>query len=443
MTNNTSLKRSTNPTLGFVLKGYPRISETFISNEIRLLEKEGFHIHIFSMRAPRESFTHESVQAIKAKVTYLPESMIFGLPALLWHTFKRFFRDPRCFAATARLWLSRCKGTDKLHTWIKHFMQGCYLANKAQDENMGIGHLHAHFAHTPSSVALYASRLLNVPFTFTAHAKDIYTQAPERLKLKLDHARFAVTCTGYNKTHMDRLSSSTPVHKIYHGIDISLFNPAACQPATPPPYTVMTVARFVEKKGLGIVAEALGMLRKRGHDVRWLLVGDGKESARNRLKQQIAAAGMEGHVTMTGTLTHTQVLEHYKGVHAFVLGCIEAKDGDRDGIPNVIAEAMALGVPVASTTVSGIPEMISHEETGVLAAPGDATSLADALERLLTNSALREKIIPAARARVENVFDNKKLTAELGNIFAADGVPRAKENNKRPDIPDGSSNAAA
>ncbi|WP_027181574.1 glycosyltransferase [Oleidesulfovibrio alaskensis] len=419
MTRHTALQNNREaPVLGFVLKGYPRISETFIANEIRLLEEQGLSIRIFSMRAPRESFSHDSVRAIRAQVTYLPESMLRGLPVLLRHTLRRLLRDPAAFRRAASLWLARRKGTEKLHTWAKHFMQACCLADAAEHNGPHIGHLHAHFAHTPASVALYAAELLRIPFSFTAHAKDIYTQPPQRLKFKLDRAAFAVTCTGYNKQHLDGMGSRTPVHTVYHGIDLGLFNPAACTPPVPPPYTVMTVARFVEKKGLGIVAQALGLLRGQGLDVRWLLVGDGNAKARRKLAAQIRQAGMQDHVTMTGTLTHTQVLEQYNGVHAFALGCLLAKNGDRDGIPNVIAEAMALGVPVAATGVSGIPELIIHGRTGMLAPPDDAAALADALRPLLTDTALRQKITQAARSHVEAVFDSTKQTACLARIFA-------------------------
>lgn len=411
--------------LGMVLKGYPRISETFISNEIRGLEKNGFAVHIFSMRKPRENFTHESVRDIQAKVTYLPESMLWGLPALVWNTLAYACSHPKRFTRGLRMLGSRFAGAPKKHTWLKHFMQGCYLANKAQ--GLDIAHLHAHFAHTPTTVALYGALFLDIPFSFTAHAKDIYTQAPERIREKLALARFAVTCTGYNKVFLDTLTERPErIHKVYHGIDLSLFNGAAAlreqQPAEPP-YRIMTVARFVEKKGLPDILHALAQLKKEGLDFRYALIGDGTD--RKQLKQLVGKLGLDDVVEFTGTIAHDQVLEYFRTAQAFVLACMEAKDGDRDGIPNVIAESMAMGVPVVSTNVSGVPELVEDKVTGMLVPSRDVEAIAESIRSILTDAELRRRVIPAARDKVHEVFDNSVLIGRLGDIFADNDVPRS------------------
>lgn len=406
------------PVLGMVLKGYPRISETFISNEIRLLEEMGFSIHIFSMRKPREAFSHASVKSIKAGVTYLPESLFFGLPALLMAAVPQFAVHPRRFLRCARLWFSRFAMAPKKHTWIKHFLQGGYLARKARAKNIPVAHLHAHFAHTPSTVAMYGAILLDVPFSFTAHAKDIYTQARERVADKVVRASFAVTCTGYNQAYLRQISQGSEVECVYHGIDLSLFFMNGGPRLSEPPYTVMTVARFVSKKGLETVFQALAMLRERGLDLRYVLVGDGKRGYRKHLEVELRRLGLEDVTTLTGTIPHEEVLDIYRGADLFVLGCRVAEDGDRDGIPNVVAEAMAMGVPVAATDVSGLPELVEQGVSGLLCPSLDPGALADIMERLLTDQDLRKQVIPAARERVEEVFDNRKLIRDLGRIYA-------------------------
>lgn len=412
-------------TLGMVLKGYPRISETFISNEIRLLERMGFRIHIFSMRAPRENFTHDSIREIRARVTYLPETMIKGLPALLRQTFRFALRHPRRFGKGLALMRTRFALAPKVHTWVKHILQGAYLAQTVEDEHIDLAHLHAHFAHTPTTVAMYAAIFTDVPFSFTAHAKDIYTQDPRRILDKLDMARFVVTCTKYNELHLRTIChNARPVHCVYHGINLDLFSPNGKSVQAMPPYDILTVARFVPKKGLDTVLRALKHLRDQGMDFRYTLVGEGTEQP--RITALIHDLGLEDVVSLPGTITHDQVIRLLHTADCFALGCREAEDGDRDGIPNVVAEAMAVGVPVAATTVSGLPEMVEHESTGLLCAPNDPAALAANIRRILEDAPLRARLIPAGIDKVRAVFDNKQLIRELGEIYAAHGVPRQR-----------------
>ena len=401
------------PVMGMVLKGYPRISETFISNEIRLLEEQGIRVHIFSMRNPRENFTHKSVEAIRAAVTYLPELFWINLHRFLWPNLRTALDYPGGYGrAMALAWRRFCRNRNPLT--FKHLFQGAYLVHHARGRN--IVHLHAHFAHSPTSVAMFAAAICGLPFSFTAHAKDIYTSDRRQLAEKIALARFVVTCTRYNKVYLEGLAGDNrPVHCVYHGIDLELFFAHAVERSPAPPYTILTIARLVEKKGIGDILEALAVLAGEGFPFRYVLIGDGDD--REMIVEKIRALGLEKQVEMTGTLSHEQVLQHFQEADCFVLGCRIAKSGDRDGIPNVLAESMAIGVPVIGTRVSGIPELVEHERTGLLVDAAQPAELAAALRRMVTDMELRERIIPAAKEKVTEVFDNRVLIRDLVALY--------------------------
>jgi len=403
------------PVLGMVLKGYPRISETFISNEILLLESLGFRIHIFSMRQPRENFSHKSIHQIRARVSYLPETIREALPRLTYHNFRVARRRPEGYRRAVGLAAARFRRTRRSAT-IKHLLQAGYLVDRWLPDS-GVVHLHAHFAHSPASVALFSSCISGLPFSFTAHAKDIYTSEPRQIREKLALARFAVTCTEHNRQYLIGLNPAgkTPIHRIYHGIDLSLFSAPGREAMPEEPYSLLTIARLVPKKGLPTVYRALSDLKRRGVRFRHTLIGDGEE--RGRILTLIRDLGLSDACRWLGTLPHEKVLAHYRGAHLFMLGCEIAPNGDRDGIPNVLAEAMAMGVPVLATRVSAIPELVQDGETGLLVAPGLPEAMAEAALRLLTQEDLRHAIIGAARIRVRDIFDNRRLTPELADIY--------------------------
>lgn len=406
------------PVLGMVLKGYPRISETFISNEILLLEKLGFTIHIFSMRRGRENFTHHSVGRIRARIDYLPETFLRHLPPLMFHNLCLAIRSPRRYAAGLRTVRRRFMRTRNPAS-LRHFLQAGYLVSKCLP-GRGVGHLHAHFAHSPTSVALYASELSGLPFSFTGHAKDIYTSDPEQLREKIARARFVVTCTEFNRRHLLALGdgTETPVHRIYHGIDTGLFASGGEIRAAPVrTKRLLTVCRLTEKKGVPTVLRALKHLHARGVALDYTLIGDGAE--REKILGMIRELGLEPVCRWLGSQPHHVVLEHYRRADLFVLGCEVASDGDRDGIPNVLFESMAMGVPVVTTAVSAIPELVESGMTGLLVPPKQPQALADAMLAMLTDEALRRRVIPAARERVLRDFDNRLLVDELAKIYRA------------------------
>jgi glycosyltransferase involved in cell wall biosynthesis len=418
------------PVLGMLLKGYPRISETFISNEILLLENLGFSVRIFSMRQGRENFTHRNVARIRAGVDYLPETFLRNAHRLIAHNLCLAIRRPGRYAAGLALARRRFLRTRNPAS-LRHFLQAGYLVNRCLP-GQGVVHLHAHFAHSPTSVALYASELSGLPFSFTAHAKDIYTSQPEQLREKVALARFVVTCTEYNRRHLLALAEGlpTPIHRIYHGIDTALFaNGYHIRATVSPPYRLLSVARLIEKKGIPTVLQAVKHLHEKGIRLRYTLIGDGQD--REKILNLVRQLGLEPVCRWLGTQPHHVVLEHYRQADLFVLGCEVAANGDRDGIPNVLFESMAMGVPVVTTGVSAIPELVESGRTGLLVPPGQPEALAEAMATMLTDEGLRARVIPAARERVLRSFDNRTLVGRLADIYrtALRGAPGSRIQN--------------
>ena len=403
------------PVLGMVLKGYPRISETFISNEILLLEQSGRRVHIFSMRQPREDFSHDSIQNIKAPVDYLPETISGNLYLFIKHNLKFALRHPVNYLKAAGLAWRRFRRTRKSAT-LKHLLQAGYLADRFLPGS-GVTHFHAHFAHSPTSVAMFAAMLTGLKFSFTGHAKDIYTSNREQLIEKINKAEFVVTCTQYNADHLKDLASNgnVPIYRVYHGIDIRLFNSneEIRHPASP--YQILTVARLTGKKGLPTVYQALGILKDQGLEFEHTLIGEGDD--RPEIEELIQSLELTENTRLLGAQPHGVVLEHYRRADVFVLGCRLMPNGDRDGIPNVLLESMAMGVPVVATRISGIPELVENEVSGLLAPPENPAELAAAIKRVLTDKDLRAAIIPRSRMKIRAEFDNTRLVTGLAELF--------------------------
>ena len=409
---------SERPVLGMVLKGYPRISETFISNEILLLEQLGFSVHIFSMRSPRENFSHQSTRKIRARADYLPETLLIPLPRFLYHNLLLLHQDSRNYLKTMKTALRRFRRTRRAATF-KHFLQAGYLVQRLLPGS-GVCHLHAHFAHSPASVALFSAQLSGLDFSFTAHAKDIYTSDPRQLREKLALAKFVVTCTEYNRRHLKSLAdgNSAPIYRVYHGIDVALFSRSSGVRSSTGPFRLLTVARMTAKKGLKTVYRSVRWLCDNGYNVRHTLIGDGEE--REKTLAFIDSLALTDVARWCGTQPHEMVLDHYRQTDVFVLGCEVAANGDRDGIPNVLLESMAMGVPVVATSISAIPELVQDGETGLLVPPGDPEKLARAVARLLTENRLREEIIRKARKRVRRYFDNRQHIQQLAAIYRSE-----------------------
>ena len=408
------------PTLGMVLKGYPRISETFISNEILLLEEMGIPVRIFSMRHPRESFCHESVLRIRAQVDYLPTELYDDFDRLLLATALQAVRQPGRFRRALHRAGERFARTRSLGT-IKHLFQGCCLANLLHHAPEVV-HLHAHFAHSPTSVALFGGIMADTPFSFTGHAKDIYTQNRAQLREKIELAELVVTCTGYNKQFLRELAptTKTPVHRVYHGIDLSLFHNSSSRRTPRPPYRILTVARMTAKKGIDTILAALALLQNQGIDFTYTLIGDGDQ--RDAIIEKIFTLGLQAKCRWLGTLPHDKVVREFEQADVFALGCRVAENGDRDGIPNVLVESLAMGLPAVATTVSALPEIIQPDNTGLLAQPDTPEQMAAALITMLTDNDLRQRCIRQGQELVAARFNNRQLIKDLAAVYR-DAIP--------------------
>lgn len=395
--------------VAFVLKGYPRLSETFIAQEILALERRGLAIEIVSLRRPTDADLHPVHREIAAPVTYLPEYLHRQPLRVLaaWHRARRLagWRDAR------RQWLADLK-RDPTANRARRFGQACVLAAEMAPR---LGHLHAHFLHTPASVARYAATMTGLPWSASAHARDIYTTPSWELAEKLADCRWLVTCTKANRRHLERLAPAGRVSLVYHGLDLARWPlPQRPAPAEGAPVRLLSVGRLVEKKGYDVLIEALARLPP---ELDWTLdhIGGGPLAA--SLAARAGAAGLAGRICWHGAGTQQRVLAACRAAELFVLAPRIAADGDRDGLPNVLLEALSQEMAVVTTRIEAVPELIEDGTSGLLAEPGDAAGLAALLERAIRDGALRRRLGRAGGRRVRGAFAMEAGIAELAARF--------------------------
>jgi glycosyltransferase involved in cell wall biosynthesis len=298
---------------------------------------------------------------------------------------------------------------------VLHFFEGVYAAHHLRGGDWD--HLHAHFIERAAVVALVASRLLDIPYSLTAHASDIYVN-PVLLKEKLAGAKFVATCTGYNREYLSQFGEGLFNHKlncIYHGLELSRYHRLASPPPEKP--VVLAVGQLKERKGFRYLIQACRLLADRGCLLECHIVGEGP--LREELEEQIRQLSLQGIVILYGSLPHQEVIEQYQQAAAFVLPAVIGGDGDRDGIPNVILEAMAMELPVVSTLHSGIPEVVQDGVNGLLVPPADEAALADAIAKLLDSPELRFRLGRSGRQMVTEKFDVERNVMRLLGEFAA------------------------
>ncbi len=408
-------------TIGFILKGYPRLSETFILNEILLLERLGFKLHLIAMRNPGETAVHESVKQVRARVTYIPDYFWPFFFAFIKANVKLWWRKPGVYWAAFSFALLRSLRQFSSST-IKRFAQAAYLVENhvyaksgSRFESITLAHLHAHFSHGPTTVAFFASWLTGLTYSFSAHAKDIYLQEHDFLRAKIAGARFVVTCTEFNKKHLQAVGgNAAPVFRCYHGLNVDAFI-VPVKTRVPGAANILSVGRFVPKKGFPILIEALHRLRQQGLTFHCDIVGSGP--MKEELLQQIKSLGMSACVKLVAPMPQNELLEYYRSADLFALACEVQEDGDRDGIPNVLVEAMAMAIPSVSTAISGIPELVQDGVNGLLVPEKNSAALAEAIGTLLRQPELAERIGLAGRAKVEEEFDALRNVEKIGMLL--------------------------
>ena len=405
--------------VAFVLKGYPRLSEAFIAQEIAALERRGLDILIVSLRRPTDERVHPVHREIRAPVHYLPEYLLRAPLRVMraWWV----MRKSAGYRAARHVWL-RDLARDPTPNRIRRFGQALVLAAELPPD---IERLHAHFLHTPASVTRYAALLRGLPWSASAHAKDIWTTPAWEKREKLAACDWLVTCTRTNRDHLAALAPAGRVELVYHGIDLARF--PLHRAVRPPrdgrrePVVILSVARLVEKKGTDLLLDALARLPR---DLRWRFVHVGGGPLKARMQRRAQRLGIAQRIVWRGALAQEQVLAEYRAADLFALACRVARDGDRDGLPNVLAEAQSQGLACVATRVSAIGELIGDGATGVLVQENDVAALAAALEALIRSPERRRALGEAGQARVRAGFT---LEANFERLAARFGLAPAAE----------------
>jgi len=400
-----------NPKIGYLLKTYPKVSETFILNEILELENQGLDLHIFSLRNPSDEKFHPDVAKVKAQVTYIPSI----LPKLTSEDFASLLQAQVELIAQdkERYWqMMNFYDNRPEEKRLNEFLQAGYLILELQ--RLKIAHLHAHFANIPTAVAEIVQQFSGISYSITAHAKDIYLSKSEVLNRRITKADFVLTCTQYNQKFLQAISQSTPIHLSYHGLDLTRFQPVVVEAQNQEPL-ILSVGRFCEKKGFPYLLQACQILKQKGYKFRCCIVGYGP--LQGEIERIIEELQLDDIVSLAGKMTQDELVKLYRQADMFVLPCLITEDGDRDGIPNVLLEAMAMNVPVISTNISGITELINHQTNGLLVPSKDSHALAKEIAELIERPQLIQQLKEAGRATILRQFSLDKNIKQVKNLL--------------------------
>ncbi|MBE7199059.1 MAG: glycosyltransferase family 4 protein [Parafilimonas terrae] len=405
----------------FVLKGYPRLSETFVAEEIRALEAAGLPLRIVALRRPTDRKVHPVHREVVAPVAYLPE-YLHREPLRVLRAWMRQRRRPS-YRVLRRAFFRDLR-RDPSRNRVRRFGQALVLADELPGD---VGQIHAHFIHTPASVVSYASLVTGLPWSCSAHAKDIWTSPDWELSEKLAAARWTVTCT---RAGRDRLADLSPpgkeVRLVYHGVRLDRFVPLPSFGSSrdggsaADPVRILCVSRAVPKKGLDVLLRALADLPP---DLHWRLVHLGGGPDLPQLRTLAGTLGLGERVDWLGPQDQTAVLDGYRQADVFALPCRVTDDGDRDGLPNVLVEAQSQGLACVSTTAGGVPELIEHGRNGLLVPPDDPAALGKALATLIRDPAMRRRLGREGERRVRRDFDGRTAAATLAALFREGAEP--------------------
>jgi len=405
--------------IAIVLKGYPRLSETFIAQEIlgleKRLKKTGLDLKLISLRHPTDKTRHPIHDEINAPVTYLPEYLLSEPLRVVkgwWWS-----RKQPGYSAVIKVWIKDLK-RDLTFSRIRRFGQALVLARELPKN---VGWLYAHFLHTPASVTRYAAMVLNLKWSCSAHAKDIWTSPTWELTEKLNNMDWLATCTKSNVDYLKTLTKFPDrVSLVYHGLDFTRFPTGEKTPSSrdgldaTQPVQILSVGRAVEKKGYRFLLHALSMLPT---PLNWQFIHIGGGDELTSLKSLADDLKIDHRIRWLGAKPQTDVLKMYRQADIFVLASVIGENGDRDGLPNVLMEAQSQGIVCISTAISAIPELINDGETGLLVDQGDADGLCQGLEKLITSPTYRQQLGAAGLKRVTSGFSCEQGIENLANRF--------------------------
>jgi len=408
------------PPVAYVMSRFPKLTETFILNEIVALEAAGQPVAIFPLLRERQSVSHAQAAQLAARAHFEPfMSWNIVRDNLYW-----LCRRPRAYLGA---WWEVLRGTAPSRNFFIGALgvlpKSARQARRMQQE--GVTHVHAHFATHPAVCALFVHRLTGIPFSFTAHGSDLHVDRT-MLARKVEAAAFVVAISQFNRAVIlgeTAGRAAERIHVVHCGVDLSLFSPSprAEQDGT---FRILCVASFEPVKGHEVLVAACAQLAARGVAFRCDLVGDGPE--RERIASTIAAQHLEGRVVIHGPRSRDAVAALLADSDAFALASVPTSQGKREGIPVVLMEAMARRLPVVASRLSGIPELIEDGVSGMLVEPRDQSGFAAALEKLAADPMLRERLGRAARATIESRFDQRASAEQLLALIR--GVARTRRD---------------
>lgn len=373
--------------VAYLLKTFPKLSETFILGEIVALRRRGTDVRIVALERGKDRRMHAEARRLLPDVCFVPAA-----------------------ARRSRRSAPAPMPTSHQAAW----QAGTWAASWLMDQ--GVDHVHAHFAGPAATAACAASAACGVPFSFTAHAKDVYSRRVPWPWLRHVAARASavVTVCEYNRRFLVPRLPGARIERVWNGVDLGRWQPPR---GARRPCHVVSVGRLVEKKGFHVLIESVARVRAAGLDARLTIVGEGVQ--RPRLESLVRRLGLGGSVRFAGERTASEVRRLMRRATLVALACLPAEDGNQDALPTVLLEAGACGTPCIAGRVAGVPEIVLHGRTGLVVPPGDVASTADAIEVLLRSPRLRAAMGRAARRHVAARFDRTRAVRALERIFAS------------------------